>query len=493
MHKSIFSLLLIGVLLLCAQTAQAQEGDTKRIYGDTARVSAVEYLTDFNAALAQSRKTGKPVFFNCYVSWAATCVAMDQYVFSNKKFAQRLQKNFVCLQVNMRSEEGRKLAKRYGVKSYAYYLILDADGNVVQRIQGGSKLPEFWDNISIALSPKTSLAGTRARYESGSYTRDDLYAYLRALRVAGADSTFFALAPQYTKDMEMADYAKAGNWMFVGLYRGRDNDLYRYMLHHKADFLQNNAQLQVDNKFCSMLTPTLLSYACGETAYDSADIAQIRADLKTFLLPDTCACAVLCDIADLRGQNRIADLIRYMDTSGRYLDPYRGVRANIEQTFKFPAASAADRATVVAYLHRAVEREKGTRSGDRLRAFVESLETAGKGITFATGSLADVLAQAKAEGKKVFLDCYTSWCGPCRVMSNTVFTRTEVGTFFNDHFVCLKLDMEQGEGPDVAKRYGVKAFPTMLILSPEGEVLHTIVGARSADALIGEAKTALGK
>lgn len=316
---------------------------------------------------------------------------------------------------------------------------------------------------------------------------------LNALRVAGLDSTWRAVAPEYMKGMAWADYAKKGNWMFTSVYRNRNNEFYPYFLNNKQAFLANNELLQVNNKFESMLTPALLSYACGDVAYDKADVESYRRDLHTFNMPDSCACLVLCDIADLRGQGRIADLISYMKTSGRYLDKYYGIRANIEQTFKFPNATAEEKKALLAYLQEAVKREEGTKVGMRLRSFVESLANAGKGITFATGTVADILAKAKAEGKMVFLDCYTTWCGPCRMMANTIFTKNEVGEYFNKHFVSYKLDMERGEGPALGKKYGVKAFPTMLFMDAEGNVRHTIVGSKSANELIEEAKAALKK
>ena len=50
--------------------------------------------------------------------------------------------------------------------------------------------------------------------------------------------------------------------------------------------------------------------------------------------------------------------------------------------------------------------------------------------------------------------------------------------------------MEQGEGPALAKRYEVKAYPTMLFLNPNGDVLNTVRGSRSAEMLIEEAQKA---
>ena len=61
----------------------------------------------------------------------------------------------------------------------------------------------------------------------------------------------------------------------------------------------------------------------------------------------------------------------------------------------------------------------------------------------------EALAKAKAENKLVFMDCYTSWCGPCKYMTETIFPQEKAGEFFNPKFVCVKFDMEKGEGKEL--------------------------------------------
>ena len=72
-------------------------------------------------------------------------------------------------------------------------------------------------------------------------------------------------------------------------------------------------------------------------------------------------------------------------------------------------------------------------------------------------SLEKALEKAKGEGKgkMVFIDSYTSWCGPCKIMAKEVLPLKEVGDFLNERFVCVKYDMEKGEGPEIAKKYRV--------------------------------------
>ncbi|MFN4256425.1 MAG: thioredoxin family protein, partial [Saprospiraceae bacterium] len=72
---------------------------------------------------------------------------------------------------------------------------------------------------------------------------------------------------------------------------------------------------------------------------------------------------------------------------------------------------------------------------------------AAQGMNFEHGTWAEVLAKAKAENKPIFMDAYTVWCGPCKMMSNQTFPDAKVAELFNARFVNVKVDMEKGEGP----------------------------------------------
>ena len=89
------------------------------------------------------------------------------------------------------------------------------------------------------------------------------------------------------------------------------------------------------------------------------------------------------------------------------------------------------------------------------------------------------------------MDCYTSWCGPCKMLAKEVFTDPDVAAFFNEKFVNAKVDMEKGEGPALKKQYGVNAFPTLLFLNGDGELQHCIVGGMPAEELLKQAGLAL--
>ncbi len=105
-------------------------------------------------------------------------------------------------------------------------------------------------------------------------------------------------------------------------------------------------------------------------------------------------------------------------------------------------------------------------------------------IDFRDISFAEALAAAKAEHKMVFMDCYTSWCGPCKLLASNVFPQKKAGDYFNPRFVSIQVDMEKGEGIDLRKRYDVNAYPTLLVLDADGELLYRHAGYLEVDALI---------
>lgn len=104
-----------------------------------------------------------------------------------------------------------------------------------------------------------------------------------------------------------------------------------------------------------------------------------------------------------------------------------------------------------------------------------SAQTNFRGITYN-----EAVAAAKAEGKLVFIDFMTDWCGPCRVMARDVFPQEKLGKYMNDHFVCIKINAEKGEGVELAKTYKVDAYPTFVIINSDKKEIGRVVGGRSA-------------
>lgn len=99
-------------------------------------------------------------------------------------------------------------------------------------------------------------------------------------------------------------------------------------------------------------------------------------------------------------------------------------------------------------------------------------------------SFDEAKAAAKAEGKNIFIDFYTDWCGPCKRLAANVFPTKQVGDYLNGKYVCLKVDAEKGEGPELATRYEVAAYPTLCVINADGELLGSFAGLKEGDEFI---------
>jgi len=110
-------------------------------------------------------------------------------------------------------------------------------------------------------------------------------------------------------------------------------------------------------------------------------------------------------------------------------------------------------------------------------------------ISFRSISIEQAQEIAKLEGKFVFVDTYATWCGPCKVMDK-VFREPKVGSYFNQNFVNVKIDMDGPYGDEMLHEYEVVWLPTLLIINPEGQVLSKIDRLMTADELIEAATNA---
>jgi thiol:disulfide interchange protein len=123
-----------------------------------------------------------------------------------------------------------------------------------------------------------------------------------------------------------------------------------------------------------------------------------------------------------------------------------------------------------------------------LSANAQTTDTA-KGIRFEqTLKWSEILAKAKAEHKYIFVDCYATWCGPCKLMEADIYPQKEVADLYNKEFISVKIQMDQTPKDDSLTKarydraktfeanYHVDAYPTFLFFDSDGNPVHKVTG-----------------
>ena len=455
-------------------------------YAQEKKDGRLQYHTTLDEALKEAGKKDKLVFFNCFAGWSGGCCLMDSVVLADPQLVAFIEKHFVPLRVDMvKTMEGRKLAEKYQVRFFAHYLVLDSRGDVVHRIVGGAEAPEFLERLKRSLSPKTSLRGMNKRYEKGNRKLEFLADYADVLDVADDTEKFTEVAEYYLQHVKPEQLYSARAWKMLykrGMKYG--SEWFQFIYDHREELMRENGQ-KVPDFLVQSAFEKIFPYMIMEKNADTALFAEIKQKMEPLDSTSQFRKQLLdiCQILTLRQQKKYAEMLDVWEKCNlKFSNPM------VEWLFDVTLGSLQDmgnpeKKRASAYLTAKLQGMPQGKKRSQYQNAVEQL-TSYQGIVFETGSLNEALEKAKREGKALFVDCYTSWCGPCQMMSKRVFPQKSVGDFMNPSFVSIKIDMEKGEGVELAKRWKVGSFPTYLVLDAQGEVVYTSNGSMPAEMFV---------
>ena len=444
-----------------------------------------EHIT-FDEALAKAKAENKLVFMDCYTSWCGPCKYMTETIFPQEKAGEFFNPKFVCVKFDMEKGEGPELAKRFGVRAYPTFLILRPDGTVQHKVVGGGELDKFIEKVEKGLNEKTSLDYLNKLYEKGKMNKKQLMTYTVVLNEAYEKDKSEKVSKELEAVLKEKDKMKKEYWPILerSAY-GSDN--FKLVLNNINTFNKNIGKEKVDKYLTSCYTSAINNTLRPNTKEPLKVLQQIQEELTKLDLADQSTLARFLELNQAcleKNINKVIELAGQIESNENgelwsIFNAINAIRGN---------ATKEDLNKIIAlegkFLSIADENGKSF-----ITNYFESLKIAAHvGVYFQDLSYEEALKKSKQQGRKLFIDCYTTWCGPCKYMSETVFKQEKIGDFLNQNFICLKYDMEKGEGPELAKRFGVRAYPTFIIVNPDGTIRHKLVGGGEEEQFIERVK-----
>lgn len=114
-----------------------------------------------------------------------------------------------------------------------------------------------------------------------------------------------------------------------------------------------------------------------------------------------------------------------------------------------------------------------------------------------------VKEKAKTENKYIFIDCFATWCGPCKMMDENVYPKDSVGEVLNKKFISVRVQFDTAKADDAHVKewyadahkmnaeYAINAYPTFLFLTPAGKLVHRAIGYQSPSEFVSLAVKAI--
>jgi thiol:disulfide interchange protein len=100
--------------------------------------------------------------------------------------------------------------------------------------------------------------------------------------------------------------------------------------------------------------------------------------------------------------------------------------------------------------------------------------------------LAPALVEAKTQNKQVLVLIATEWCPHCRALEQGIIPLPEVQDYLTKNFITVRVDGDKPYAAILKKQYPFEGVPTMMIFTPEGQLVNQMSGEpKSAEAFIG--------
>ena len=442
----------------------------------------------FEDGMKSAQRENKLVFIDFYTTWCGPCKTMDAEVFINKGVADYMNATFVNMKFDAEQGEGVSLARKHKVRAYPTFIVLNKDGNEMYRMEGANGAELFLEKLKKGIDPKNQFSVIEGRYVGGERTPQLINDYAYALLSSNKQKEGFEVIDKYFESLSDESKTSLENMFLFERYTMNYSDSkFKYLLNNRSAFVTNSGEERINNLVYRFVRNELVPYANGfrrkNNTYESAAFEKLLSDIQKAKLTQDLSLNSLINIAKAQVDGNLQSIFNSIESEFSNLKKNDKILLMIIFNDFKNDRKLADRALA---LMDKFSHEISPQFLEVIGRVKFELVAKGEGIKFQNISFDEATKLAVKENKKIFLDCFTVWCGPCKWLDENTFKDVHLSAFFNNNYINLKIDMEKGEGVELAKRFNVKSYPTMLFISEKGEVLHQVIGAKDATSLMKE-------
>ncbi|MGN0004170.1 MAG: thioredoxin family protein [Sphingobacterium composti] len=452
--------------------------------------SGVQFRTELNyqQALELAKKEKKKVFIDFYTTWCVPCKTMDKEVFSDPNVGKYMNANFINLKVDAEKEDGIALARKFKVSAYPTFVITNDKDEEIYKFAGAMKAPLFVEKIVTGIDPQYRTEALAERYANGERSAKLIHDYAFAVLSSGDEEKGMKIVDDYFNSLPEEQKSAVENLFLFERYATNFRDIKtQYLVRNRDAFVNTMGADKYNTITRRFLRLELLTYSNGfhfkKGTFVAEDYQELLKIIQKTNLPDSLSLKHLINIAEVQATRDLEKIFNVMEHEFPNLAKNdRFLMIMMFTDFKENRV-LADRALglIDKYLHEISPTLQNT-----VGRIQNELTPKGEIINFLNVSYQEALDLAAKQNKLVFLDCYTVWCGPCKWLDENTFTDPVLKAYFDENFINIKIDMEKGEGIELAKKLEVRAYPSMFFINGKGEVIHKLTGAMDASAMMRE-------
>jgi thioredoxin-related protein len=216
--------------------------------------------TNYDMALAQSKKENKPIALMFYANWCSHCKKMKEEVFINPEVIQFYSRSYICVAIDAESPNGttlkNKLQSKFLVKSFPTFAFLDSNENLLYCTSGEFKKEPFIMEGNKALVTENHFNVVKDKFEADNSNANNCLRYIIVTRKAGFDAT--EITRNYLKTKSEAELFTEQNWKILanGINNIEAKEV-SFIVAKKEDFAKVVTLSRVEKKLTYMVSDNL--------------------------------------------------------------------------------------------------------------------------------------------------------------------------------------------------------------------------------------------